>query len=220
MPNNTSLNRRAVLGEIHMELILINERKLKVMLSNDDMIRYDLCGFEERISGNDINACFGEMLRDVRGRIGFCADGERLCMQYYPCRGGGCELYITKIDTDSAQQPPESATKKNAKLKTAADNSARSGLSVTFENINDMITACRTIADDAAEIPASSAFVCKDESHASLLIFHKMPHERILTLLTEFGTLTSTDTQWNDIRQDGRYTPIAAGNAIDVLSKF
>lgn len=208
-----------------MELILINERKLKVMLSNDDMIRYDLCGFEERIPGEDINTCFGEMLRDVRARIGFCADSERLCMQYYPCRDGGCELYITKIDNDDAKcgssfSPKGNVAMKNAKSNATADNNIPGELRVTFERINDMINACRTIADSTSEIPDASAFVLQNASCEPQLIFPKTPPERILMLLTEFGTPAVIDTQSNDILKDKRYIEIAAGNAIEALSAF
>ncbi len=214
---------------------MINERKLKIMLSNDDMIRYDICGFEERLSGENINGCLGDILREIRGRIGFCVDGERLCMQYYPCRDGGCELYITKLDTNDAQDTPVSAeisqpladeSKKKYKSFVKTDDIMTAGVEIFFENINDMISACRAIADIRTDITISSAYISNGSDSTSLLLIPQKTSDRVITLLSEFGTTikhipqeSSTSVAGNDIKKD-KYVMIADDNAIEILSKL
>lgn len=195
-----------------MELILINERKLKIMLSGDDMIRYDLCGLNGSMIGQDINHCFGEMLRDVRGRIGFCAEGERLCMQYYPCRDGGGELYITKLDEPSATAALTPNTSLNKK---DTDTPAQESFEVAFDNISDMLAACRAISSIGADLPAATAYISKKAGDTSLLVLSQKPKPRLLVLLSEFGSFICARQTPLD-----RYTAIADGDAVEVLSKL
>lgn len=199
-----------------MELILINERKLKITLSGDDMIRYDLCGLDGSMIGQDINHCLGEMLRDVRGRIGFCADGERLCMQYYPCRDGGGELYITKLDESSTTA---TATLNASPNKKDTNTPAAGSYEVAFDDISDMLAACRAISGIGADLPASTAYISKEAGDVSLLVFDRIPAPRILMLLSEFGS----DTPVKDLASaslPGKHTAIADGSAVEVLSKL
>lgn len=199
-----------------MELILINERKLKIMLSGDDMIRYDLCGLNGSMIGQDINHCFGEMLRDVRGRIGFCAEGERLCMQYYPCRDGGGELYITKLDESSTTTK---ATPNAPQNKKDTNTPAAGSFEVAFDDISDMLAACRAISGIAAYLPAATAYISKKADDTSLLVFSRSPDPRIQMLLSEFGSgISAMDLASESLHN--RYTVIADGDAVEVLSKL
>ncbi len=78
-----------------MELIVISRTKLKVMLSAEDMKRldFDPCGGGE-LHGR---SAFRSILKEARDRCGFDAVGERVFVQYYPEKHGGCEMFVTKI---------------------------------------------------------------------------------------------------------------------------
>ena len=81
-----------------MELIVISTTKLKVMLSAEDMkkLDFDPCG------GADISdrVAFRNILKEARERCGFDALGDRVFVQYYPEKHGGCEMFVTKITVD------------------------------------------------------------------------------------------------------------------------
>lgn len=86
-----------------MELILISSTKLKVMLSADDMKKFD---FDPKcctdISGR---AAFRSILKEARDKCGFDAIGEKVFVQYYPEKQGGCEMFVTKLsDTEKTSQ--------------------------------------------------------------------------------------------------------------------
>ena len=85
-----------------MELILISRTKLKVMLSAEDMKKLDF----DPCTGGDLSgrAAFRNILREARDSCGFDAVGERVFVQYYPEKHGGCEMFVTKLTKDEKPQ--------------------------------------------------------------------------------------------------------------------
>ncbi len=79
-----------------MELIMISQSRLKIMLSADDMQKYSL-GTEIDYSDSVTRRAFRNILREAKEKTGFCAETEKIYVQFYPSKKGGCELYITKI---------------------------------------------------------------------------------------------------------------------------
>ncbi len=88
-----------------MELIVIDENKLKIMLTAPDMQHYELRA--ERMSGADAETrrAFRHIFDDAREKIGFDTEGERLLVQLYTSRGGGCEIFVTKLGTEEGKMP-------------------------------------------------------------------------------------------------------------------
>ena len=85
-----------------MELIVIGENRLKIMLTGEDMARYDLTE-PDPLEQSDYCATphTREVLRhifaDAHSQIGFDTEGERLFVQLYTSKGGGCEIFVTKL---------------------------------------------------------------------------------------------------------------------------
>lgn len=80
-----------------MELIMINSSKLKIMLSGDDMIKYDLDTDKIDYDTTATRRAFWSILDDAKTETGFNAANDKLFIQLYPCKKGGCEMYVTKI---------------------------------------------------------------------------------------------------------------------------
>ena len=97
-----------------MELIRISEGKLKIMLTPPDMEKYHLSCDELDCTSEDTREAFRHIFDDACAEVDFKADGERLFIQLYTSRGGGCEIFVTKIQSpavrsDSALTSPERA---------------------------------------------------------------------------------------------------------------
>ena len=95
-----------MLGEsLFMELILINQQKMKIMLSAPDMQHYELntltLGNMSYLDDFSKNA-FRHIINDAKAQSGFCIDGKRLLVQIYTSKCGGCEIFITKLDDNEA----------------------------------------------------------------------------------------------------------------------
>lgn len=97
-----------------MELIRISEGKLKIMLTPPDMEKYHLNCEELDCTSEDTREAFRHIFDDACADVSFKTEGERLFIQLYTSRGGGCEIFVTKIQSpaaqsDSALTPPERA---------------------------------------------------------------------------------------------------------------
>lgn len=80
-----------------MELILISDSKLKIMLSQNDMNKYDLSLDDIDYGNTATRRAFWSILDEARRRTGFDAAKERIFVQVFPCRTGGCEIFVTKL---------------------------------------------------------------------------------------------------------------------------
>jgi len=79
-----------------MELIVINDSKLKVMLSADDMKIYDL----DDVSGKHTKEAFRSLMREAKNRCGFNGLEGRVFVQLYRSGDGGGELFVTKLSKE------------------------------------------------------------------------------------------------------------------------
>lgn len=85
-----------------MEWIVINESKLKIMLSAPDMRHYELSTERMDAADEDTRRAFRHIFDDARAEIGFDTTGERLFVQLYTSKEGGCEIFVTKLGEPSA----------------------------------------------------------------------------------------------------------------------
>lgn len=82
-----------------MELIMISQSRLKIMLTAQDMQKYSL-GTEIDYSDSVTRRAFRNILKEAKEKTGFNAESEKIYVQFYPSKKGGCELYITKINDE------------------------------------------------------------------------------------------------------------------------
>lgn len=96
-----------------MEMIVINQSKLKIMLTPPDMRKYDLSSGTLDCTDESTRRTFRRIIEDARAETGFETAGEQLFIQLYTSRDGGCELFVTKLGhapgPDEEQESPEHA---------------------------------------------------------------------------------------------------------------
>ena len=80
-----------------MELIKINDRKLKIMMTSEDMAEYELTRDNIDYENVDTRRALRSIFATAKQRTGFDASSERVFVQMYPSKAGGCEMYITKL---------------------------------------------------------------------------------------------------------------------------
>ena len=84
-----------------MELIKISASKLKIMLSVPDMQKYDLEADCIDCADEHTREAFRHIFDDAGAQVDFRTEGERLFIQLYTSRGGGCEIFVTKLGPKS-----------------------------------------------------------------------------------------------------------------------
>ncbi len=86
-----------------MELIMINQTKLKIMLTAPDMTYYELVPDKlEHMTCTDqhTRAAFRHIFNDAEAQTGFHTAGEKLLVQMFTSKCGGCEIFVTKLAPD------------------------------------------------------------------------------------------------------------------------
>lgn len=116
-----------------MEHIIISQGKLKLMLTKDDLDKYELGG---EISGENTpsGSSIRNLLEDAGRATGFDISSEKAFVQIYPSRDGGAEVYITCL------------TKKGAAFNEG--KKIEREYVFVFDDFNLMLEACSKISDD------------------------------------------------------------------------
>ena len=99
-----------------MELIVISKSKLKIMLTPPDMQRYELTDGQMDCADEQTRRAFRHIFDDARDQIGFDTEGERLFVQLYTSRGGGCEIFVTKLGAKNGTCTYDAVTPSEAAL--------------------------------------------------------------------------------------------------------
>ena len=124
-----------------MELILINENKLKITLSECDMKQYDLDCNTIDYDNTETRKAFWSILDEAKHRTGFDAASQRVFIQLYPSKEGGCEMYVTKLAL-KALGDGGSPRPSHALLPLT-----RHHLAYTFESLELLISVCRRLCE-------------------------------------------------------------------------
>ena len=80
-----------------MEWIRISQNKLKIMLTAEDARHYELNCEEADYTDMVTRTAFREILTDVKREADFDASEDKVYIQMYPSKEGGCELFVTKV---------------------------------------------------------------------------------------------------------------------------
>ena len=167
-----------------MEYLVINESKLKIIMSAEDAKRDGLNTLGADYDSPEARRRFWRVLDDAATAVGFSSKGDKVLIQYYPSRDGGCEIFVTKL---GALHPSAS------RAVTASENVTTISLLpdiFRFDNMGDLLFALRLLSlkrDPTAEVWQGEGGDCL------LLIEEKEIDERSRVTLSEFSTPLSRD---------------------------
>ena len=80
-----------------MELLLISDSKLKVTLTAEDMNKFSLSSDNIDYDNTETRRAFWQILDEAKHKTGFDAASDRVFIQVYPSKCGGCEMYVIKL---------------------------------------------------------------------------------------------------------------------------
>ena len=87
-----------------MELIRISLDKIKISLTKAELDAYDLTVASLDYGQSRTKAAFRELFIEARERTGFETDGEKVFVQIFRAKNGGCEIFISKIEKDEKSE--------------------------------------------------------------------------------------------------------------------
>ena len=117
-----------------MELIRIGDSKLKIMLTAQDMARYAITPEALDYENTETRRAVWQILDEAKQKTGFDAASDRVLIQVYPSRTGGCELYVTKV------LPPAAAGNAGSQAERLSDG-GKTGL-YAFLGLPETLTVC------------------------------------------------------------------------------
>ena len=191
-----------------MELILISSRKLKITLSAEDMEKYAL-STDIDYADSKTRRAFKNILAEAREQTGFDTESEKIFIQLYPSKKGGCEVYITMLeceDSDSAEADKKSANsliasrqhdKSTGIIATQKKKGAKERRrAYSFGSLESLISVCRRLlfvgwrGHSSAYKDNSGSFyiILKDKAHTDLIYLDR------LSFVFEYGEAENYDS--------------------------
>ena len=139
-----------------MDLIRISDSKLKIILTEADMRRYALSSDNLSYENTETRRAVREMLTEAEEETGFDAASDRLLVQAYPSREGGCEFYVTKIEPGTPEE------KKKPRPQTAKEGKGRLVVYL-LPTLASLLAVCRQLSATGYR-DYSAAYTGKGES--------------------------------------------------------
>lgn len=87
-----------------MEITLLTEDELRVSLTRDDMEHYEIDCDHMDYDTTGTRRAFWSILDEARQKTGFDAARDKVCIRVFPSRGGGCELYVTRVNAETEEE--------------------------------------------------------------------------------------------------------------------
>lgn len=167
-----------------MEYLVINESKLKIIMTPEDAKRYGLNTLGADYDSPEARRRFWRVLDDAAAAVGFSSKGDKVLIQYYPSRDGGCEIFVTKLGALNPSLSRAVADADNVTTLSLLPDIFR------FESMGDLLLALRLLSgrrDPVAEVWQGDGESCL------LLIEEKEIDERSRAILSEFSRHLSRD---------------------------
>lgn len=213
-----------------MELIVINENKFKIMMDKNDMKIYGLDEDEFYLSVTNTRDILERILKSCPEQRGFesIAPEDKLLMQLYPERNGGCELFITRLCLDNTDGYEEESifmscanedkyllprcVKKGTEQK-------KTSLTYSFKKLDYVFRTCKELKK--REYSGNSAlYRGEDEKYYLILTPTQKENEKSSpsSCLSEFGELENSDSIYLLLLERGHC--ICKENAVEIASEL
>jgi len=170
-----------------MELLLITATRLKIVMSNEDMERYEITCDSLDYGDDETKRVIRSILDEAKQKVGFDAKGRHVLVQVFPSKDGGCEMYVTKTYSESKSGLP-----------VPIRNTGKETPSVfRFGSSSRLLDACRHLMG-RGDILSSSAFSDPESERFYLLLYtperDAFGREPILlSVANEYGDLVKTE---------------------------
>ena len=211
-----------------MEFILINDNKIKVMLTEDDLREFEIETEDLDYSNTDTKRMFWDVLSKAKKLTGFDTDGQRVLVQLYPSRHGGCELFVTKIGSlcsadencPTKKREPIISEKISLDEDEEAFEKAKNNYSVlSFKKIESVIAVCRHLS--IIESPSLSSAYIGDNGRYYLVLNDLEVSGYTLdkySFVFEFGTLENYESTVAYLAEHGKL--LAKTRAVSLLASL
>lgn len=199
-----------------MEWIRISKNKLKIMLSAEDARHYELDCDVADLGDLVTRSAFHEILSDVKKQTDFDASEDKIYIQMYPSKEGGCELFVTRMGLLLYEEENEISPKtgrENGRFR-LSPRTAEQERAYAFEKLDLLLAACRRIGK-STRVRESEAW--RDEQERWWLLLKGRSAEK-LGFLREYGREIRAELARLYLAEHAK--PICEKNAVQTLAEF
>ena len=207
-----------------MEWIRISTNKLKIMLSAEDARRYALNCENADYADLMTREAFREILTDVRQETGFDATEDKVYIQMYPSKGGGCELFVTKLGlllTEDDHEAPSGAKNQvndAQKAKKQPQPTRKRSTCACFSSLEHLLALCRRLSVSYT----GESEIWLDEGGTWWLILTEEGDLKVgrghLSFIQEYGQTVASDRARAFLPEHGR--PICLSQAVQTFQNL
>ena len=208
-----------------MEIIMISESKLKVMLTSEDLQAFELEAEDLDYGNTETKRMFWDVLGRAKNSVGFDTDGQRVLVQLYPSRAGGCEMFITKLGAlsckkETGENRPDLHTVIQTRPEAKKETEATHPTAFGFESVERLLSVCRRLMSIGYHGRSDAYF--GDDRRAYLLlslpeVSGYLPIDEF-SFIGEYGSHENAEALRQYLGEHAR--PICREEAVEVLSKF
>ena len=160
----------------------IGESKLKIVASEEEMKTYKLENCTSGDGGASIRRSFWRILDMAKAEVGFDPAGDKLLIQFYPIKSGGCEIFVTKLGI-----LPESSARMVSRS-TRISMLSRTKSFYAFSSPDYLACAARAIKALAGDIKiVSEAYFAHDRYYLAIEEYGKGGEPMEFPCILEFG---------------------------------
>ena len=171
-----------------MEFLLVGESKIKIVLTEEERMSYDLDDSAPDVSGPSARRSFWRILDMAKKEVGFDPSGDKVLIQLYPIKAGGCEIFVTKLGI-----LPDSSARIVSKSSKVAMLSKKISL-YAFSELDDLIRATKAVRAISGEvIPESDVFVEDEKYYLAIEEYGKGGEPIEFPCILEFGIGLAAD---------------------------
>jgi len=150
-----------------MELIIISDKKLKIMLTEKELDRYNIDSENFSMENDAQRYAFRRILSDACKQSGFENSFSRLMVQMYPGKKGGCEIFITRIESDDSERKKASPSSP-VSLDIDCYDTYNDVVCYSFECFSHLNTVCRQLLISGFS-GKSDAYISSDGTYYLIL---------------------------------------------------
>ena len=195
-----------------MEFLLIGDSKIKIVLSREEAEQHGLDKGTPDVSGPSARRSFWRILEQAKSEVGFDPAGDKVLIQLYPIKSGGCEIFVTKLGILS-----ESSARLVSKSDRIAMLSKKSSLYV-FDSPEDLISATKAIKSRAGGfVPIADVFCDEEKYYLSIEEYGKGGEPVEFPCILEFSSVLTADLSIYICEHTDRLTD---GDAIERFSSL
>mgnify|MGYP000860842302 CR=1 FL=1 len=188
-----------------MNFKMISEHKLKVILTKEELLRFDLCYDRLDYRAEDTKKLLSDILLRARSLSGFDPTDSKLFIEVYPDNLGGCVFYFTALP----DSPPEDDTEKAVPRPVV----------FVFENLDILIDACTRLFRLYCHRVYKSSVYRLGGSYRLVVYLLDSTDSVTPAFLQEYGRLLSdSPLQAAYIEEHGQ--AIIEGTAIDTIAAY